>query len=51
LVEHLPWPERLTRAVALSAATVLAPVAGEFDHLAYEELVERVSLTGEISAA
>lgn len=28
LVERLPWPERLSRAVALSAATVLAPVAG-----------------------
>ncbi|CAM5557749.1 1-phosphofructokinase family hexose kinase [Streptomyces violaceorubidus] len=27
LVEHLPWPDRLARAVALSAATVLAPVA------------------------
>ncbi|MER5404375.1 1-phosphofructokinase family hexose kinase [Streptomyces sp. NPDC002769] len=51
LVEHLPWPQRLARAVALSTATVLAPVAGEFDRAAYEELVERVSLTGEISAA
>lgn len=27
LVEKLPWPERLARAVALSAATVLAPTA------------------------
>jgi tagatose 6-phosphate kinase len=44
LVEHLPWPERLARAVALSAATVLAPVAGEFDLLAYEELVNHVTV-------
>ncbi|MFI6936610.1 1-phosphofructokinase family hexose kinase [Streptomyces sp. NPDC050287] len=51
LVERLPWPDRLTRAVALSAATVLAPVAGEFDRAAYEELLGRVSVTGEVSAA
>ncbi|MFC8662473.1 1-phosphofructokinase family hexose kinase [Streptomyces sp. NPDC057199] len=51
LVERLPWPERLARAVALSAATVLAPVAGEFDRPAYEELVGRVSVTGETAAA
>ncbi|WAU85763.1 1-phosphofructokinase family hexose kinase [Streptomyces sp. Qhu-G9] len=51
LVERLPWPERLARAVALSAATVLAPVAGEFDRSAYEELLGRVSVTGEDVAA
>ncbi|MCT9080430.1 1-phosphofructokinase, partial [Streptomyces fulvoviolaceus] len=51
LVERLPWPDRLARAVALSAATVLAPVAGEFDREAYEELVGRVAVTGEVSAA
>ncbi|MFF4019480.1 1-phosphofructokinase family hexose kinase [Streptomyces sp. NPDC001843] len=51
LVEHLPWPDRLTRAVALSAATVRAPAAGEFDREAYEELVGRVAVTGEVSAA
>ncbi|MDT0485080.1 MULTISPECIES: 1-phosphofructokinase family hexose kinase [Streptomyces] len=51
LVEQLPWPARLTRAVALSAATVLAPVAGEFDRAAYEELLEQVTVTGEVSAA
>ena len=51
LVERLPWPERLARAVALSAATVLAPVAGEFDRAAYEELLGRVAVTGEVSAA
>ncbi|MCD9878178.1 1-phosphofructokinase family hexose kinase [Streptomyces guryensis] len=51
LAEQLPWPERLSRAVALSAATVLAPAAGEFDRVAYEELAGRVAVTGEVSAA
>ncbi|WP_329051435.1 1-phosphofructokinase family hexose kinase [Streptomyces violaceus] len=51
LVEHLPWPDRLTRAVALSAATVSAPVAGEFDRGVYEELLGRVTVTSEASAA
>ncbi|AZQ35625.1 1-phosphofructokinase family hexose kinase [Streptomyces cyaneochromogenes] len=51
LVERLPWPDRLTRAAALSAASVLAPVAGEFDRKAYEELSGRVAVTGEVSAA
>ncbi|MFF7895399.1 1-phosphofructokinase family hexose kinase [Streptomyces sp. NPDC007907] len=49
--EHLPWPDRLARAIALSAATVLTPVAGEFDREAYEELLERVTVSGEVSAA
>ncbi|MEV4034972.1 1-phosphofructokinase family hexose kinase [Streptomyces umbrinus] len=44
LVERLPWPERLARAVALSAASVLAPVAGEFDPSAYEELLDLVTV-------
>ncbi|GAA2599066.1 MULTISPECIES: 1-phosphofructokinase family hexose kinase [Streptomyces] len=52
LVEQLPWPDRLARAVALSAATVLAPVAGEFDRAAYEELLGRgVAVTAEAGAA
>ncbi|MFI9825376.1 1-phosphofructokinase family hexose kinase [Streptomyces sp. NPDC052013] len=51
LVEHLPWPTRLTRAVALSAATVVSPVAGEFDQEVYEDLLERVAVTREASAA
>ncbi|MFC7980392.1 1-phosphofructokinase family hexose kinase [Streptomyces sp. NPDC057336] len=52
LVEHLPWPDRLARAVALSAATVRAPVAGEFDRAAYEELLGRgVAVTTEADAA
>ncbi|WP_406343871.1 1-phosphofructokinase family hexose kinase [Streptomyces sp. NBC_00648] len=42
LVEGAPWPSRLRRAVALSTATVLAPVAGEFDAKAYEELLTQV---------
>ncbi|MEV5428370.1 1-phosphofructokinase family hexose kinase [Streptomyces sp. NPDC052701] len=45
LVEHLPWPDRLARAVTLSAATVLAPTAGEFDRATYEKLMTRVSVT------
>ncbi|MFF0017665.1 1-phosphofructokinase family hexose kinase [Streptomyces sp. NPDC005374] len=51
LAENLPWPDRLSRAVALSAATVLAPVAGEFDRAAYEELLGQVTVTGETGAA
>lgn len=51
LLENLPWPDRLIRAAALSAATVRARVAGEFDHGLYEELLGRVRVTGEASAA
>ncbi|MFF8674616.1 1-phosphofructokinase family hexose kinase [Streptomyces sp. NPDC015242] len=51
LTEHLPWPDRLTRATALSAATVSAPAAGEFDRGLYEELLEKVAVTAEVSAA
>ncbi|MEU4493186.1 1-phosphofructokinase family hexose kinase [Streptomyces sp. NPDC023998] len=51
LVERLPWPERLARAVALSAATVLAPAAGEFDTAAYEELLPRITVTERAAAA
>ncbi|MER6530357.1 1-phosphofructokinase family hexose kinase [Streptomyces sp. NPDC001508] len=51
LVERLPWPDRLTHAIALSAATVAAPVAGEFDHATYEELRPRVTVTSETNAA
>ncbi|MGW2830724.1 1-phosphofructokinase family hexose kinase [Streptomyces sp. NPDC001286] len=51
LVEHIPWPDRLSRAVALSAATVHARAAGEFDRTVYEELTGRVTVTGEASAA
>ncbi|MFJ7337058.1 1-phosphofructokinase family hexose kinase [Streptomyces sp. NPDC101116] len=51
LTECLPWPDRLARAVALSAASVLAPVAGELDREVYAELLGRVTVTGEASAA
>ncbi|MFJ3586034.1 1-phosphofructokinase family hexose kinase [Streptomyces sp. NPDC090127] len=51
LVEKLPWPDRLTRAVALSAATVLSPVAGEFERPTYEELLPRVTVTEQAEAA
>ncbi|MFJ5808847.1 1-phosphofructokinase family hexose kinase [Streptomyces sp. NPDC093093] len=45
LAEGLDWPERLTRAVALSAATVHAPAAGEFDARTYEEFRDAVAVT------
>jgi tagatose 6-phosphate kinase len=51
LVEHLAWPDRLARAVALSAATVASPVAGEFDPRLYEDLLARVTVTGGATAA
>ncbi|MFD5009184.1 1-phosphofructokinase family hexose kinase [Streptomyces chartreusis] len=51
LVEKLPWPDRLTRATALSAATVVSPTAGEFDRAAYEEFLHRVAVTAEVTAA
>ncbi|WP_371670619.1 1-phosphofructokinase family hexose kinase [Streptomyces sp. NBC_00289] len=51
LADNLPWPDRLARAVALSAATVLAPVAGEFSRTAYEDLLPRVAVTGDADAA
>ena len=50
-VEGLGWPQRLARAAALSAATVLAPAAGEFDRGAYEELLPRVDVTELAQAA
>ncbi|WRZ92181.1 1-phosphofructokinase family hexose kinase [Streptomyces sp. NBC_01007] len=51
LVEKLPWPARLARAVALSTATVAAPTAGEFDRALYESLLDRVTVTAESAAA
>ncbi|MGW0555552.1 1-phosphofructokinase family hexose kinase [Streptomyces sp. NPDC002926] len=51
LVEQLAWPDRLSRAVALSAATVLAPAAGEFDAGAYEDLLPRIAVTERPAAA
>ncbi|WP_328943377.1 1-phosphofructokinase family hexose kinase [Streptomyces sp. NBC_00250] len=49
LVENAPWPDRLSRAVALSAATVLSPVAGEFDPTAYAELLAQVRVTADVA--
>ncbi|GHH85894.1 sugar kinase [Streptomyces sulfonofaciens] len=45
LVDNLPWPKRLVRAAALSAATVLSTAAGEFDRGAYREMLGRVEVT------
>ncbi|MFC9286689.1 1-phosphofructokinase family hexose kinase [Streptomyces sp. NPDC057052] len=51
LAERLPWPGTLARAVALSAATALSPTPGEFDRAAYADLLDRVAVTGEVTAA
>lgn len=51
LVEGASWPDRLRRAVALSAATVLSPTAGDFDREAYEELLPRVGIEEHAPAA
>ncbi|MFJ2003399.1 1-phosphofructokinase family hexose kinase [Streptomyces chartreusis] len=45
LVENLPWPDRLARAVALSAAAVRSATAGDFDRETYEKLMVQVSMT------
>ncbi|MGV9337839.1 1-phosphofructokinase family hexose kinase [Streptomyces sp. NPDC003688] len=45
LVEQLPWPARLTRATALSAAAVRSSTAGDFDRADYEKLLARISVT------
>ncbi|MFD8706772.1 1-phosphofructokinase family hexose kinase [Kitasatospora sp. NPDC059648] len=42
LAAAAPWPERLRQAVALSAATVLAPQAGHYDADAYQRLLDLV---------
>lgn len=44
LADGTPWPERLRRAAALSAATVLAPVAGQYDAEAYRRLLDEVRI-------
>jgi tagatose 6-phosphate kinase len=41
LARGASWPERLREAVALSAAAVSAPLAGDFDGPAYRELLAR----------
>ncbi|MER5641442.1 1-phosphofructokinase family hexose kinase [Kitasatospora sp. NPDC002227] len=44
LVARTPWPERLTQAVALSAAAVAAPLAGDFDPVLHRRLRHQVSV-------
>ncbi|MGW2325508.1 1-phosphofructokinase family hexose kinase [Streptomyces sp. NPDC001700] len=51
LVDEVPWPERIARAVALSAAAVRAPAAGEFDRAVYTELLDRIEVTEHPAAA
>jgi tagatose 6-phosphate kinase len=45
LVGGQPWPERLAHATALSAAAVLAPVAGELNEATYRTLLGQVEVT------
>ncbi|MFF2779033.1 1-phosphofructokinase family hexose kinase [Streptomyces sp. NPDC058052] len=47
LVDDTPWPDRLARAVALSAATVASPVAGEYDPQVLADLLPKVTVTAE----
>jgi 1-phosphofructokinase family hexose kinase len=44
LVLGRPWDERLRHAVALGAATVAAPVAGEFSHADYTSALSAVAV-------
>jgi tagatose 6-phosphate kinase len=44
LVLGRPWEERLRHAVALGAASVAAPVAGEFSHADYAEALAAVTV-------
>jgi tagatose 6-phosphate kinase len=44
LVLSRPWHERLRHAVALGAATVAAPVAGEFSHDSYRDGLRPVAV-------
>ncbi|MFE6223709.1 1-phosphofructokinase family hexose kinase [Streptomyces sp. NPDC057854] len=45
LVAETPWPERLAHATALSAATVAAPVAGEYDPQVLADLLPKIRVT------
>ncbi|MGH3436639.1 MAG: 1-phosphofructokinase family hexose kinase [Sciscionella sp.] len=42
MVTGLPWPQRLADAAALSAAAVLAPLAGDIDQQAYRRLLPHI---------
>ncbi|NEE25516.1 1-phosphofructokinase, partial [Streptomyces sp. SID7982] len=45
------WPDRLVRAAALSAATVHASAAGEYDEAVYRDLAVRITATAPHGAA
>ncbi|WP_436738184.1 1-phosphofructokinase family hexose kinase [Streptomyces sp. BBFR102] len=51
LAEGAGWPDRLVRATALSAATVHASAAGEYDEAAYRDLASRITTTALPGAA
>ncbi|MGW4974563.1 1-phosphofructokinase, partial [Streptomyces albidoflavus] len=51
LAEGADWPDRLVRAAALSAATVHASAAGEYDEAAYRDLAARITATALPGAA
>ncbi|MGA5223977.1 1-phosphofructokinase family hexose kinase [Streptomyces koyangensis] len=51
LAEGADWPDRLVRATALSAATVHASAAGEYDEAAYRDLAARITATALPGAA
>ncbi|MGW9395237.1 PfkB family carbohydrate kinase, partial [Streptomyces diastaticus] len=51
LVEGADWPDRLVRAAALSAATVHASAAGEYDEAVYRDLAVRITATAPHGAA
>ncbi|MEY9947445.1 1-phosphofructokinase family hexose kinase [Kitasatospora sp. GAS1066B] len=44
LITQAPWPVRLAQAVALSAAAVAAPLAGDFDHAVYRGLLDQLDV-------
>ncbi|MEV6055130.1 1-phosphofructokinase family hexose kinase [Streptomyces sp. NPDC052107] len=44
LIAGEPWPVRLAQAVALSAAAVAAPLAGDFDAAVHRRLLDRVEV-------
>lgn len=45
LAGNTPWPERLRQAVALSAAAVKAPLAGDFDDRVHRDLLSATTVT------
>jgi tagatose 6-phosphate kinase len=45
LLDGSPWPGHLAQAVALSAATVRSPLAGDYDEATYRALLPHVRVT------